>query len=56
MYGLKKRLNGIIAHHTGKSEKEIEEASDRDNYMIAADAAKYGLVDKSHRVPAADRR
>jgi ATP-dependent Clp protease protease subunit len=46
MFGLKKRLNGIIAHHTGKSEKEIESASDRDNYMIAEDAAKYGLVDK----------
>jgi len=57
MYGLKKRLNGIIAHHTGKSEKEIEEASDRDNYMIAADAAKYGLVDKvlESPLPTADK-
>ena len=57
MYGLKKRLNGIIAHHTGKTEKEIEEASDRDNYMIAADAAKYGLVDKvlESPLPAGDK-
>ena len=46
MYGLKKRLNGIIAHHTGKTDKEIEHASDRDNYMIAADAAEFGLIDK----------
>ena len=46
MYGLKKRLNGIIAHHTGKTDKEIEEASDRDNYMSAKEAAEYGLIDK----------
>jgi len=46
MYGLKKRLNGIIAHHTGKSAKDIEEASDRDNYMIADEAAEIGLIDK----------
>ena len=51
MYGLKNRLNGIIAKHTGKTEKEIEEASDRDNYMIAADAAKFGLVDKVLEAP-----
>ena len=46
MYGLKKRLNGIIAHHTGKTPEEIEKASDRDNYMIAADAAEFKLIDK----------
>ncbi len=46
MYSLKKRLNGILAKHTGKSIEEIEKDSDRDNYMTAQQAAAYGLVDK----------
>ena len=46
MYGLKGRLNKIIAHHTGKTEEEVEKDADRDNYMSAEDATKYGLVDK----------
>ena len=46
MYKLKRRLNGIIAHHTGKSVKDIERDSDRDYYMTAAEACKYGLVDE----------
>ena len=46
MFGLKKRLNKILAKHTDKSIKEIEKDSDRDNYMSAEEAVKYGLVDK----------
>lgn len=46
MFNLKKRLNGIIAHHTGKSIEEVEKDSDRDNYMPAEVAVAYGLVDK----------
>lgn len=46
MYGLKGRLNRILAHHTGKSEKQVEKDADRDNYMSAEEAVKYGLVDK----------
>ncbi|MCB1202670.1 MAG: ATP-dependent Clp protease proteolytic subunit [Verrucomicrobiae bacterium] len=46
MYSLKKRLNKILAHHTGKSIEEIERDSDRDNYMPAEVAAEYGLIDK----------
>lgn len=46
MYSLKKRLNAILAKHTGKSIEEIERDSDRDNYMTAEQAAAYGLVDK----------
>ena len=46
MFNLKKRLNGILAKHTGKTEKQIEKDADRDNYMTAEDAAAYGLVDK----------
>lgn len=43
---LKKRLNEIMAHHTGKSVKTVEKDTDRDNFMSATDACKYGLVDK----------
>ncbi len=46
MYSLKKRLNTLIAHHCGKTAEDIEKDADRDNYMTAADACAYGLVDK----------
>ncbi len=46
MYALKKRLNKILAKHTGKTEEDIERDADRDNWMSAADAAEYGLVDR----------
>jgi len=46
MYSLKKRLNEIIAKHTGKKASEVEKDADRDYYMRADEAAKYGLVDK----------
>jgi ATP-dependent Clp protease protease subunit len=46
MFNLKKRLNGILAKHTGKSIEQVENDSDRDNYMTADEAVAYGLVDK----------
>lgn len=46
MFNLKKRLNGILSHHTGKSIEQVENDSDRDNYMTAEQAVAYGLVDK----------
>jgi len=46
MFNLEKRLNRILAHHTGKSVEQIAKDADRDNYMSAAEAAEYGLVDK----------
>lgn len=46
MYGLKRRLNKIIATHAGKTTEEIERDSDRDKWMTAQDAADYGIVDK----------
>lgn len=42
----KEKLNKILAHHTGKKVTEIEKDSDRDNFMSAEEAKKYGLVDK----------
>jgi len=46
MYKLKRRLNRILAHHTGKTAEVIEKDADRDNYMSAEEACAYGLVDK----------
>jgi len=45
MFKLKKRLTRILSHHTGKSIEQVALDSDRDNYMTAAEAAEYGLVD-----------
>ncbi|MBP9717838.1 ATP-dependent Clp endopeptidase proteolytic subunit ClpP [Candidatus Gracilibacteria bacterium] len=42
----KERLNKIIAKHTGKPLKQVEKDTDRDNYLTAEEALKYGLVDK----------
>ncbi len=46
MFKLKKRLNRILAQHTGKSEAEVERDSDRDYWMGAEEAKAYGLVDE----------
>ena len=42
---LKEHLNGILAKHTGKPLKTIEKDTDRDFFMSADEAAKYGIVD-----------
>lgn len=46
MYKLKRRLNHIISHHSGKNVKDVERDADRDYYMTAAEACKYGIVDE----------
>ena len=51
---LKKRLNEILAFHTGKSITDIENDADRDYFMSAEEAKKYGLVDEV-LTPKADR-
>lgn len=43
---LKDRLNAILAKHTGQSIKKIEKDTDRDFFMSAEEACKYGLIDK----------
>jgi ATP-dependent Clp protease protease subunit len=43
---LKGKLNEILAHHTGQSIEKIERDADRDFWMSAEDALKYGMVDK----------
>ncbi|MCR4669018.1 MAG: ATP-dependent Clp endopeptidase proteolytic subunit ClpP [Clostridia bacterium] len=42
----KDNLNRILAANTGQTLKTIEKDTDRDNFMSASDAKKYGLIDK----------
>jgi ATP-dependent Clp protease, protease subunit len=43
---LREILNEILAHHTGQNVKKIEKDTDRDNFMSAAQAVEYGLIDE----------
>lgn len=43
---IRKSLNEILSFHTGKSLKTIEKDTDRDFFMSAEEALKYGLVDR----------
>jgi len=42
---LKRRLNEIMARHTGKKVDQIEKDLERDNFMSSEAAVKYGLID-----------
>ena len=42
----KERMNKILAAHTGQNIKTIAKDTDRDNYMTADEALKYGLIDR----------
>ena len=42
---LKRRLNAIMAKHTGQSIESIERDLERDNFMSAEAAVEYGLID-----------
>ena len=41
----KKVVNEILAKHTGQTIKKIEKDTDRDNFLDAPAAIKYGIVD-----------
>ncbi|MDO8207903.1 MAG: ATP-dependent Clp endopeptidase proteolytic subunit ClpP [Gallionella sp.] len=43
---LKQKLNQMLAFHTGQTVEAIERDTDRDNFLSAADAVAYGLVDQ----------
>jgi ATP-dependent Clp protease protease subunit len=43
---VKKTLLGLFARHTGKSVEQIEADTERDRYMDADEALKYGLIDE----------
>lgn len=42
----KNRLNDILAKATGKPKKQIEQDTERDRFMSAEEARKYGIIDK----------
>ena len=42
---IKKKLNEILASHSGQKVDKIAKDSDRDNFMSPDDAVKYGLID-----------
>ena len=46
MMRLKQHLNDILVQHTGQDIKRIEEDCDRDFYMGAEEARKYGIIDE----------
>jgi len=43
---MKKILNEILALHSGNKVERLEKDTDRDNFMSAEEAVKYGLVDE----------
>ncbi|MES2500238.1 MAG: ATP-dependent Clp endopeptidase proteolytic subunit ClpP [Pseudomonadota bacterium] len=43
---LRGKLNTILAHHTGKTAKEIDRDTERDNFMSAEQSVEYGMIDK----------
>jgi ATP-dependent Clp protease protease subunit len=43
---MKAELNAILAKNTGRTVKQIEKDTDRDNFMSAIEAQKYGMIDE----------
>ena len=43
---IKKLLNSLMAEHSGQKLEKIEKDTDRDFFMGAEEAAKYGLIDE----------
>ena len=43
---IREKLNGILAEQTGKPIETIRQDTERDNFMTAAQAMEYGLIDK----------
>jgi ATP-dependent Clp protease, protease subunit len=42
---IKRKLNEILLKHTGQTLEQLEEDTDRDNFMSAEESQKYGLID-----------
>ena len=43
---IKRNLNDIMAKHTGQTLAKIDKDTDRDFFMSAEEAKKYGIIDK----------
>src|SRR3954465_15618740 len=46
LLSLQRRLEEILAHHTGKPVEQVHEDVDRDNFLSADEAKAYGLIDR----------
>jgi ATP-dependent Clp protease, protease subunit len=46
MLRVRDNLNEILSRHTGQTIKKIEEDTDRDYFMSAEEAKRYGIIDK----------
>lgn len=46
MMRIKNQINAILAKHTGQPISKIEKDTDRDYFMTADEAKKYGIIDK----------
>ena len=42
---MRRRMDEVLAHHTGRACEEITRDTERDNFMSADEALAYGLVD-----------
>ncbi|MCX6371638.1 MAG: ATP-dependent Clp protease proteolytic subunit, partial [Actinobacteria bacterium] len=42
---LRQRLDEILAEHTGQPVDQVRKDTERDNFMSAADAKEYGIID-----------
>ena len=51
---IRKRLNRVLARHTGQPIEKIQQDTDRDNFLSSDDAVEYGLIDNvlTNRLPA----
>ncbi|WP_340123202.1 ATP-dependent Clp endopeptidase proteolytic subunit ClpP [Methylobacter svalbardensis] len=54
---IREKLNKILADHTGQPIEKVRLDTDRDNFLSANDAVKYGLIDQvlSSRIAVADK-
>jgi len=54
---MKRRLNEAYVHHTGQDYETVEKTLDRDYFLSAEDARKFGIVDEviSKRNPLTDK-
>ncbi len=43
---MRERLNGIMAHHTGRDVEQVQQDTERDNFMSAEAGREYGLIDR----------
>jgi ATP-dependent Clp protease protease subunit len=43
---VRRRLDEIIAHHTGKPVEEVRKDTERDYFMSSEEAREYGIIDR----------